>query len=53
MRIVFMGSPDFAVPSLNALIEAGHDVVAVYSPAAPAPRVAERRAQDGRSRASG
>ena len=31
MRIVFMGSPDFAVPSLNALVEAGHDVVAVYS----------------------
>jgi methionyl-tRNA formyltransferase len=26
-----MGSPDFAVPSLNALVEAGHDVVAVYS----------------------
>ncbi|HEY4070084.1 MAG TPA: methionyl-tRNA formyltransferase [Sphingomicrobium sp.] len=31
MRIVFMGSPDFAVPSLNALIEAGHEVVAVYA----------------------
>jgi len=31
MRIVFMGSPDFAVPSLNALVEAGHEVVAVYS----------------------
>ncbi len=31
MRIVFMGSPDFAVPSLDALVEAGHDVVAVYS----------------------
>ncbi|MFL6830376.1 MAG: methionyl-tRNA formyltransferase [Sphingomicrobium sp.] len=31
MRIVFMGSPDFAVPSLNALVEAGHDVVAAYS----------------------
>ena len=31
MRIIFMGSPDFAVPSLNALVEAGHDVVAVYS----------------------
>jgi len=26
-----MGSPDFAVPSLNALVEAGHDVIAVYS----------------------
>ena len=31
MRIAFMGTPDFAVPSLNALVEAGHDVVAVYS----------------------
>ena len=31
MRIIFMGSPDFAVPSLNALVEAGHDVSAVYS----------------------
>src|SRR4051794_25863403 len=31
MRIVFMGSPDFAVPSLDALAGAGHDVVAVYS----------------------
>jgi methionyl-tRNA formyltransferase len=39
MRIVFMGSPDFAVPSLNALIEAGHEVVAVYSqPPRPAGR---------------
>src|SRR6476620_1286936 len=31
MRIIFMGSPDFAVPSLNALVEAGHEVVAAYS----------------------
>jgi len=39
MRIVFMGSPDFAVPSLNALVEAGHDVVAVYAqPPRPAGR---------------
>jgi methionyl-tRNA formyltransferase len=30
MRIIFMGSPDFAVPALNALVEGGHDVVAVY-----------------------
>jgi len=34
-----MGSPDFAVPSLNALVEAGHDVIAVYSqPPRPAGR---------------
>ena len=39
MRIVFMGSPDFALPSLNALVEAGHDVTAVYSqPPRPAGR---------------
>lgn len=39
MRIVFMGSPEFAVPSLNALVEAGHEVVAVYAqPPRPAGR---------------
>lgn len=31
MRIVFMGTPDFAVPVLDALAEAGHDIVAAYS----------------------
>ena len=29
LRIVFMGTPDFAVPSLKALVAAGHDVVGV------------------------
>jgi methionyl-tRNA formyltransferase len=39
MRIVFMGSPDFAVPSLDALVKAGHDVVAAYAqPPRPAGR---------------
>ena len=40
-----MGSPDFAVPSLNALVEAGHDIVAVYAqPPRPAGRgKAERK----------
>jgi methionyl-tRNA formyltransferase len=39
MRIIFMGTPDFAVPSLNALVEAGHDVCAVYcQPPRPAGR---------------
>src|SRR5437764_5232238 len=39
MRMIFMGSPEFAVPSLNALLEAGHDVVAVYTqPPRPAGR---------------
>ena len=31
MRLIFMGTPDFAVPALAALIDAGHDVVCVYS----------------------
>ncbi len=30
MRIVFMGSPEFAVPSLDALIATGHQVLAAY-----------------------
>ena len=30
MRIVFMGTPDFAVPILRALVDHGHDVVAAY-----------------------
>lgn len=39
MRIVFMGTPEFAVPSLEALVEAGHDVVSVYTqPDRPAGR---------------
>jgi methionyl-tRNA formyltransferase len=45
MRIVFMGSPDFAVPSLNALVEARHEITAAYcQPPRPAGRgKAERR----------
>ena len=31
MRIVFMGTPDFAVPSLEALVQGGHEVVGVFS----------------------
>jgi methionyl-tRNA formyltransferase len=39
MRIVFMGSPDFAVPSLDALVGAGHEVICVYTqPPRPAGR---------------
>jgi methionyl-tRNA formyltransferase len=30
-RLAFMGTPDFAVPVLAALIEAGHDIAAVYT----------------------
>jgi methionyl-tRNA formyltransferase len=39
MRIAFMGTPDFAVPTLEALIGAGHELAAVYSqPPRPAGR---------------
>lgn len=30
LRIVFMGTPDFSVPTLSEILAAGHDVVAVY-----------------------
>ncbi|MFM5918441.1 MAG: methionyl-tRNA formyltransferase [Novosphingobium sp.] len=39
MRTVFMGTPTFAVPALQALVEAGHDVVCAYTqPPRPAGR---------------
>ena len=39
MKIVFMGTPDFSVPVLQALVDAGHEVLAVYSqPPRPAGR---------------
>lgn len=31
MRLAYMGTPDFAVPALKALHQAGHEIVAVYS----------------------
>ncbi len=31
LRLIFMGTPDFAVPTLLALTAAGHDIVAVYT----------------------
>ena len=31
MRIVYMGTPEFSVPVLQALVDAGHDVVAAYT----------------------
>ncbi|CAN5274401.1 methionyl-tRNA formyltransferase [soil metagenome] len=54
MRITFMGTPDFAVPTLSALVAAGHDVVAVYTqPPRPAgrgktlsPSPVQRRAEE-------
>ncbi len=39
MKLVFMGSPDFSVPVLDALMKAGHEVAAVYcQPPRPAGR---------------
>jgi len=39
MRLAFMGTPDFALPTLDALLAAGHEVVAVYTqPPRPAGR---------------
>jgi methionyl-tRNA formyltransferase len=45
MRIIFMGSPEFAVPSLEALVGSGHQVIAAYcQPPRPAGRgKAERK----------
>ncbi len=37
MRLAFLGTPDFAVPTLAALIDAGHQIACVYSQP-PAPR---------------
>ncbi|CUH78339.1 methionyl-tRNA formyltransferase [Tropicibacter naphthalenivorans] len=39
MRVIFMGSPDFSVPVLDALVQAGHEIAAVYcQPPRPAGR---------------
>lgn len=39
MRIIFMGTPEFSVPVLDALVEAGHEIAAVYTqPPRPAGR---------------
>ena len=44
LRVVFMGTPDFAVPTLMEIVGQGHEVVAVYSqPPRPAGRGMEER----------
>ena len=43
MRIIFMGTPDFAVPALIALADAGHEIVAAYT---QPPRPGGRRGKD-------
>lgn len=54
MRLAFMGTPDFAVPTLDALVAAGHEVTAVYTQQprpggrrgkAPTPSPVHRRAE--------
>ena len=40
LRVVFMGTPDFSVPTLRALAGAGHEIAAVYT---QPPRAAGRR----------
>ncbi|HWT12817.1 MAG TPA: methionyl-tRNA formyltransferase [Allosphingosinicella sp.] len=56
MRIAFLGTPEFAVPTLDALIEAGHEIAAAYTrPPSPAgrgkaltPSPIQRRAEEAR-----
>ncbi len=44
MRLIFMGSPAFSVPVLEALVAAGHEIVAVYTqPPRPAGRGKKQR----------
>lgn len=45
MRIIFMGTPGYSVPTLAALIEAGHEIVAVYT---QPPRPSGRRGLETR-----
>jgi methionyl-tRNA formyltransferase len=43
MRVIFMGTPDFAVPALAALVAAGHEVIAAYT---QPPRPGGRRGRE-------
>jgi methionyl-tRNA formyltransferase len=52
MRIVFMGTPDFSVPVLDALVEAGHEIACVYcQPPRPAGRGKKKRPSPVQARA--
>ena len=54
MRIVFMGTPDFSVPALDALVDAGHDIACVYcQPPRPAGRGKRDRPSPVQARAEG
>src|SRR6056297_2866581 len=52
MRIIFMGTPEFSVPVLDALVGAGHDIAAVYcQPPRPAGRGKKDRPSPVQARA--
>jgi len=52
MRIIFMGTPDFSVPVLDALVAAGHEIAAVYcQPPRPAGRGKKDRPSPVQARA--
>ncbi|MFK7746426.1 MAG: methionyl-tRNA formyltransferase [Roseobacter sp.] len=52
MRIIFMGSPDFSVPVLDALVAAGHEIACVYcQPPRPAGRGKKERPTPVQARA--
>src|SRR5260370_34570960 len=46
MKLAFLGTSEFAVPALRALVDAGHDVIAVYT---RAPKPAGRGQQERRT----
>ena len=43
LRIIFMGTPEFSVPTLRMLVDAGHTILAVYT---QPPRPGGRRGLD-------
>ena len=48
LRVVFMGTPEFSVPSLEALLASGHEVVGVFTqPDKPKGRGGARAAKPG------
>ncbi|QFT94505.1 Methionyl-tRNA formyltransferase [Roseovarius sp. THAF9] len=52
MRLIFMGTPDFSVPVLDALVDAGHEIAAVYcQPPRPAGRGKKARPSPVQARA--
>ena len=52
MRLIFMGTPEFSVPVLDALVDAGHDIAAVYcQPPRPAGRGRKPRPSPVQARA--